>query len=287
MRCETGHEYWRLDGIWRMLAPERAARFAQFMRDYESVRVREQRGSNDAAYYRALPYAVTGRWSADWAIRAQSYEALIHHVLEPVEAETHGANTILDLGAGNGWLSNRLVQRPGRHFVAAVDLQTNALDGLGAHLHYDTDFVPVQAEFEHLPFADGQFDLVIFNASLHYSEDYESTLREALRVVKQGGAVVILDTPVYRSAASGQRMMAERQQQFEQTYGFRSDALRTEGYLTHDRLAALGESLGVRWRLIRPRYGLRWMLRRVIGRIRTRREPAEFRLIVGTRSITG
>jgi SAM-dependent methyltransferase len=273
MRCPNGHEYPRVDGIWRMLAPEREAHFAQFMREYEIIREKEQRGSHDAAYYRNLPYGVMGRWADDWMIRAKSHEVL--------SSQIEGKKKILDLGAGNGWLSNRLAARG--HEVTAVDLQTNALDGLGAHIYYDTEFVTIQAEFDRLPFADGQFDIVIFNASFHYSETYETTVREALRVLEPSQPIMILDTPLYRNEASGQRMIAERQRHFEQTYGFRSDALQSEGYLTYDRLNALERSLGMRWFLHRPNYGLRWMLRRLIGRIRTRREPAEFYMIVGGR----
>ncbi|MEA3007899.1 MAG: hypothetical protein QOI94_3168, partial [Acidobacteriaceae bacterium] len=33
-------------GIWKMLLPERAARYSQFVQDYESIRAAEGRGSN-------------------------------------------------------------------------------------------------------------------------------------------------------------------------------------------------------------------------------------------------
>ncbi len=93
---------------------------------------------------------------------------------------------ILDLGAGNCWMSFRLALSGYR--PVAVDLLTNDHDGLGAATHYRKHlnilFPRFQAEMEYLPFQGEQFDAIIFNASFHYSEDYEATLREALRCVK-------------------------------------------------------------------------------------------------------
>ena len=50
----------------------------------------------------------------------------------------------------------------------------------------------IEAEFDHLPFADGQFDLAVFNSSLHYSTDYHGTLGEARRCLKPSGSIVVL-----------------------------------------------------------------------------------------------
>ena len=51
-------------GIWKALLPERAARYAQFVLDYESIRAAEGRGSNHDEYYLALPYRdLSGRLS--------------------------------------------------------------------------------------------------------------------------------------------------------------------------------------------------------------------------------
>jgi SAM-dependent methyltransferase len=281
LRCPADEQtYQRADGIWRMLPPERATYYSRFMHEYEAIRQGEGRSSDDASAYRALPYGVTGHWSADWAIRARSFETLIERIIAP--RETGIPLSIIDMGAGNGWLSNQLAGRG--HCVAAVDLQTNKFDGLGTFFHYEHTFLPVQAEFDHLSFEANTIDLVIFNASLHYSENYEITLNEALRSLRPDGQIVILDTPVYHAASSGMRMVAERQQHFEQSYGFASNALISEQFLTHDRLNALGDASGIVWSLHRPRYGWRWALRQIIGRIRTQREPAAFYVITGKRA---
>ncbi len=266
----------RVQGIWQMLLPERQAEYQQFIHEYETVRQAEGRGSTSPAYYRALPYRdLSGRRPADWRIRAASFDAFLRQVLRPIEK---GGLRILDLGAGNGWLSNRLAVRG--HRVAAVDLTTNDFDGLGCYPYYETTFLPVQAEFDHLPFAKCSIDLVLFNASLHYATSYERTLQESLRVLDAGGRVVILDTPFYQDPASGKKMVAEREQQFTMQYGFPSDGLASENYLTYARLEELSWRLNLDCQFLTPFYGIGWALRPWKARLLRQREPAKFHLVI-------
>jgi SAM-dependent methyltransferase len=271
--------YVQIGGVWQMLAPARVGYFEQFIREYEAVRHAEGRGSSGPEYYRALPFEdVSGRFREDWRIRARSFEALIQHVLVPREGA--GPLRILDIGAGCGWLAYRVTQRG--HIAVAADLLADDLDGLGAHIHYDQPFLPIQAEFERIPLANQQCDVVVINAALHYATNYQAALSEALRLLKPGGALAIVDSPVYHDPSSGAQMMRERGDAFERKYGFRGDSLPYEGYLSYDRLASLAAQLGVQWRFFRPKHGLNWALRPLRARLRGRREPADFPLIVAT-----
>src|ERR1700731_1480914 len=69
-------------GIWKMLLPERAARYSQFVKDYESIRAAEGRGSNHDEYYLALPYHdLSGSLSAQWAIRARTFRSIERKIM--------------------------------------------------------------------------------------------------------------------------------------------------------------------------------------------------------------
>ncbi len=274
LHCPTdGLAFRQADGVWRMLLPEREAVYARFIRDYEAVRRFEGRGSANASYYRALPY----HNSPDWKIRAKSFDAFLKTL--KVFEKPLGSLNILDLGAGNGWLSNRLAARG--HNLTAVDLTVNDFDGLGCQRFYETKFISAQAEFDHLPIPDDAMDVVVFNASLHYSVNYKTTLAESLRVLNESGLLVILDSPVYHDSASGQQMVREREAQFTKQVGFASDGLPSENYLTYARLDDLARELGLTWKLITPFYNLRWSLRPLSAKLLRRREPAKFHVIVG------
>ena len=279
---QDGLEFWNVDGIWRFLLPESEAHYARFIRDYETIRAAEGRGGNSEKYYRALPFKdLSGHHKADWRIRARSFNVLVNKVLTRLQAPLERSLKVLDLGAGNGWLSNRLAAQGDRVF--AVDLLVNDQDGLGAWKNYEHTFTPMQAGFNHLPIADHFADTVIFNASFHYSENYTETLREALRVLSPRGNIVILDSPVYRRAESGQQMVQEREAQFKEKYGFPSDSLQSENYLTYPRLKGLARELNLKWKYITPFYGMRWMARPLFAGLLRRREPAKFHLIILSR----
>jgi SAM-dependent methyltransferase len=267
------------NGIVLALAPDRVAHYAEFIADYEHIRAAEGRGSHDESYYLALPHRdTTGHNSGQWKIRARSYDFLIRSILNPLAT----GEAVLDLGAGNCWLSFHLARRGYR--PVAVDLLTNSQDGLGAATHYlralGSSIPRFQAELNCLPFEDAQFDVVIFNASFHYSEDYEITLREALRCVKHDGCVVICDTPWYSREESGRQMIAERRAYFSNRFCTASDSVKSQEFLTDERLRSLGEALSIRWTVHRPWYGWRWAMRPWVARLRGRREPSQFRIYV-------
>ena len=268
-------------GVIHALTPERAAHYAQFIVDYERIRSAEGRGSADDDFYLALPYRdLSGKNSDQWQVRARTFECLIERVVKP---DIPRGARILDLGAGNCWLSFRLALAGLK--PCAVDLLTNDNDGLGAAKHYrkhlpDALFQRFQAELSRLPFQSEQFDAALFNASFHYAEDAEAVLREALRCVKRGGIVIICDTPWYSSEASGNAMVSERRSAFLRRYGTNSASIQSIEYLTNERLQSLEEHLWIRWKIHSPHYGLRWAMRPFLAKIRGRREPAKFRIYI-------
>lgn len=283
---QDGLEFWQVDGIWRFLLPESQAHYSRFISDYESIRRSEGRGSTSAEYYRALPFKdLSGRYTHDWKVRARSFQALVNKALTPLQDPLERSLKVIDVGAGNGWLSNRLAAQGDRVF--AVDLLVNEEDGLGAWKQYEHRFTPIQAEYNHLPLMDGFADAVIFNASFHYSEEYGTTLREGLRVLSPNGLLVVMDSPVYRRGEAGKQMVAEREAQFQAKYGFASNQLESENYLTYQRLKELAQEFHLKWKIITPFYGVGWMVRPLAALLFRRREPAKFHVIVGRRLGSG
>lgn len=245
----------------------------QFVADYGRIRAAEGRGSEDPEYYRALPYRdLTGRNSGQWSIRARSFDYFVQRILP------RNACDILDLGAGNGWLSYRLAERG--HRPVAVDIFADSKDGLGAVVNYPERFPAIECEFDHLPFRDASFDLALFASSIHYSTDYRRTLAETRRCLRTGGTAVIIDTPVYRKREHGERMVRERHAFFERQYGFRSDAAPSIEFLDREELGALARELRIDWEIHRPWYGLEWYLRPWKARLLRRRPPSEFWILV-------
>lgn len=264
------------------MSTEAGAR-TRFLEEYRQIRHAEGRGSDSSEYYRALPFQdITDRNSAMWQMRAATYRYFEKRILAPLESSVARPLDILDLGAGNCWLSYRLSLR--HHRISAVDIFLDSRDGLAAARHYPAKFAAIGAEFDHLPFPSSSFDLVIFNSSVHYSTDYDVTLAEALRCLRLDGRLVILDSPIYRKRIHGERMAAERHAEFERRYGFRSDAIPSIEFLDQPRMKDLARTFGLRWTVYRPWYGWQWHLRPVKAFLQRRRPPSRFWVFVGQAS---
>lgn len=285
-RCDMS--YTSSSGIWRFLPEERAQHYRRFLHEYRLVREKQGWGRPDASYFLSLPDVARNdpQWEI-WRRRRRSFAVLVSRVIEPMSAHLRSPLRVLDLGAGNCWLSHRLSQLG--HHVAAIDVSDDWVDGLGAHGWYrssaGTFFTPVQAEFDRLPLCRTSADIVVFNGSFHYSPEFSVTLREAISMLVPEGVVVILDSPVYRSAASGEAMVRERELAFERLCGCQSSELVAEQYLTWKRLSELANAVGVRWNTLalpgRAGSQLRGQLRKRFRALCGLRELATMPVIVG------
>ncbi len=220
-------------GVWRTLTIEQQKRFASLLRDYELSHRKQGRGSDDPAFYLALPFAdLTGNFTAQWQKRARSFRYLERKLLPQCANLLGPMLRILDIGAGSGWLSYRLTLAG--HRPAAVNIYANAFDGLEAATVFASvveDFFPrFQADMDRLPFEDGQFDVAIFNASLHYSTSYTRTIREAMRCLRPGGFILIADSPTFDDEAADEATRDERARRFE--FDGMGSSLSSRQYLT-------------------------------------------------------
>jgi demethylmenaquinone methyltransferase/2-methoxy-6-polyprenyl-1,4-benzoquinol methylase len=102
---------------------------------------------------------------------------------------------VLDVASGTAGVAIELAERTSSRIVG-VDLTEAMLAqgrsnvvrrGLRERIHL------VVGQAEHLPFADGTFDALMFTYLLRYVDDPRATLCELARVVKPGGVVASLD----------------------------------------------------------------------------------------------
>jgi ubiquinone/menaquinone biosynthesis C-methylase UbiE len=247
-----------VQGILHALPPERVAYYARFVEEYERICREQSSPPRSDKYYLDLPYRSSGS-SADWASRGRSFDCLLWRVLKP--ALPRNAR-ILDIGAGNCWLSYRLALAG--YNPCAVDLLMNDQHGLKAAEHYQNylpEFFPrIRADMGQLPFRDGQFHAAIFNASIQYADDVEVALREALRCCMASGLVIISDTPIHPSAKNTRR----------------STTGPPAPFLTDESINKLGLRLKICWTVHSAQFGSKWTLRRMYAMLRNRPEPPEF-----------
>lgn len=256
----------------------------RFRREYGAHRAAEGRDYWGEELL-SLPYLRTGSLARQWTVRARTFDAFLEHVVRPMGRAAGRPLQILDLGAGNGWLSYRLSIEG--HGCTAVDIRDDAIDGLGAAAGFLdlTSFERLVASFEGLPLCPDSADLAVFNASLHYSTDLEATIAEAVRVVRPGGRMVILDSPFYARSEDGDAMVTEKHAAAHIQFGARADdllALPFIEFLTRERLEAVSAAQGLIWHRRRVSYPIWYELRPLVAFLRRRRAPSRFDLWTAT-----
>ena len=94
---------------------------------------------------------------------------------------------VLDAGCGIGAVAKLMQEaRPDLEFKL-LNMSTAQLDLCPAGMER------IHANYDSMPIADQSVDVVMFNFSICHSEDWLTTLREARRVLREGGALFLFD----------------------------------------------------------------------------------------------
>jgi SAM-dependent methyltransferase len=128
---------------------------------------------------------VPGRSWAAWS-RA------LGHLMPPLD--------VVDIGCGEGYLTIEAAQWA-RH-VTAIDRSPDVLaraKALGSRRRV-SNVTWKRGEMEKLPLADASVDLAVLSQALHHAADPAGAVREAARVVRPGGHVLVLELRAHHEA---------------------------------------------------------------------------------------
>jgi len=164
-------------------------------------------------------------------------------------AEIHQGETVVDLGSGAGidcFLAANKVGKSGK--VIGVDMTAEMIE-LARNNAYKNNYENVEfrlGEIEHLPIADNTVDLIISNCVINLSIDKSQVFKEAHRVLKSGGRLIISDIMFDHELPEKLRAA------FDETAGCVSRAEVKEQYLDRIRNAGFNEVKIVDHIIIRP-----------------------------------
>ncbi|HIE40910.1 MAG TPA: malonyl-ACP O-methyltransferase BioC [Thiomicrorhabdus sp.] len=140
---------------------------------------------------------------------APSYEeaAVLQKVIaermdERLELTTLKTQTILDVGAGTGFLTEKLIARYPHANLFAIDLslsmlqqahprlQTARFPWLGTNILCKTAATAINADAYQLPFANQSVDLITSNLMLQWCDDLDAVFQEFRRVMRPEGLLM-------------------------------------------------------------------------------------------------
>jgi SAM-dependent methyltransferase len=267
--CGCGQAWELTDGVFEFLGESRRQAARPFAAQYQHVRRADGHHAVTTTWWHTLPKVPrTHPAYGEWHIRTQSFNELAKTVL------ARSAQRILDLGAGTGWLSARCASM--QHHVVAIDRFDDQTERHRLQRGSPLPFVVVQADFDALPFVPHQFDAAIFNASLHYAKDPARTLAATAQMLRPGGVLVVMDSPLFRRPEDGEQMVATQLATLAAQYELANVVRAGYGYLTFAQLEQAARRLGRRPRFTASHGTWAWRVRHTLAPWRLGRAPASF-----------
>ena len=126
--------------------------------------------------------------------------------IEKLAYPFRGDELLLDVGCGNGGVAQLLRERVRE--VVAIDVVPSSEWGDSTGITFRV------ADAEELPFDDASFDIVHSKDSLHHMVDPERALAEYRRVLRPGGAALIVEANRYNPSLFLQMTLVRRHQHF-------------------------------------------------------------------------
>ncbi|HTA28269.1 MAG TPA: class I SAM-dependent methyltransferase [Bacteroidia bacterium] len=130
---------------------------------------------------------------SEWKVRKKSSNKLIRYLTlkkQPLQ--------ILEVGCGNGWLSNSLSQISGSE-VMGVDLNIielgQAAESFSGKSNLKFAYYDI---FDPFPF-EIKFDVIVIAAAIQYFPDPQKLIGRLLELLHADGEIHIIDSPIYTS----------------------------------------------------------------------------------------
>ena len=181
-----------------------------FEEEYLQVRSLEQRLYPDEVV-RTLP-AITPDHPhvSEWLLRSRSSSRLTKYLL------SKSPGKILEIGCGNGWLSN-LIATLTEHSIVATDINTFELEqGMRLFKRNNLEF-RIANGIEMIP-GEIEFDYILFAAAIQYFPSLPSILNACLSRLSSQGEIHIVDTRFYKATEVAEAR--ERTRRYYQSIGY-------------------------------------------------------------------
>jgi ArsR family transcriptional regulator len=163
---------------------EAGSELPECAKDHSSLRhILRKRKDQVRAYFDEL----AGKFGREY-VPGRSWKGLAEAMLKILNYDT-----VADLGAGEGTLSQLIAQRAKK--VIAIDNSEKMVE-FGQKLAKENELPNLEyrlGDIESPPIDDSSVDLAILSQALHHAEQPSKALSEAYRILRPGGRLIVLD----------------------------------------------------------------------------------------------
>jgi ubiquinone/menaquinone biosynthesis C-methylase UbiE len=162
-----------------------------FEEEYNHVRSRENRVYRDEEVMQ-LPIVSPGHtYAREWKHREFSCTKLITYL-----QNKHRPLQILEIGCGNGWLSNRLSSIPNTRTTGS-DINASELEQADRVFAGKPGLSFIHGDILNDKGHHQNYDIIVFAASIQYFPSFHQTINRALEKLSEEGEIHILDSHFY------------------------------------------------------------------------------------------
>jgi 2-polyprenyl-3-methyl-5-hydroxy-6-metoxy-1,4-benzoquinol methylase len=160
---------------------------------YADVRKKEKR-LYSLQQVAALPeVSPTHVHCGEWTTRKRSSERLISYLKSKQQHLK-----VLEIGCGNGWLSNKMATDVDAE-VVGIDINKIELSQAKTLWSHKIELDFVYGDIRDNIFKQDHFDIIVFAASVQYFSSLSEILPMALSLLNAGGEIHIIDSKIYRT----------------------------------------------------------------------------------------
>ncbi|MHC4945024.1 MAG: class I SAM-dependent methyltransferase [Planctomycetota bacterium] len=176
------------NGVYYLTSPEDAG---DLEGAYLELREKEGRIYEDALLQNLPDIEPDHPLHKEWMIRKDTMAKFARYI-----SKHETPLTLLDVGCGNGWMSNHLSRIPGVE-VIGLDLNRPELEQGARVFAGNRDLVFAFGDlFEDL-FPRACFDVIVLAGSVQYFEDLQTLVKRLFYYLSEKGELHILDSPFY------------------------------------------------------------------------------------------
>jgi SAM-dependent methyltransferase len=172
------------------------------------------------------------------------------------------------------------------HTVFAMDTNVGESTGLRAGATYSdrVDFERVQGSMRNPPLREGAFDAVVCSSSLHHLGKPQAPVARLAELLRPGGLLVVMNSPVHRDFESARRAERDRRAYLRSRFG--GEWIDKYVHFTIQELQSAMEDAGLSdFSLIIPDFDLLFRLERRLKSLLLRMEVASFPVVTAKKPV--